>query len=110
MLRAVHLHGGLTKPNVDKAIKERDFETHISGRLVEMKLADRWCDVMIPINFGKHWVLLILNFEKRKMMVVYYYKEVAKEALDTLLDFALILVKESVKAGVSGEREWYQEK
>ena len=44
------------------------------------------------------------------MMVVYYYKVVAKEALDTLLDFALMLVKESVKAGVSGERKWYQEK
>ena len=69
-MRAIHLEGGLNGLNVKKSAASDGHGRHIGKRLNRLVRDDRWVDVMVPVTWGRHWVLLILNFEERKAHLV----------------------------------------
>ena len=69
-MRAIHLEGGLNGTNVKKSASSKEHGAHIGKRLNRLVRDDRWVDVMVPVTWGRHWVLLILNFEERKAHLV----------------------------------------
>ena len=69
-MRAIRIEEKLTGPNVKKSASSKEHGTHIGKRLNKLVRDDRWVDVMVPVTWGRHWVLLILNFEERKIHLV----------------------------------------
>jgi hypothetical protein len=99
-MRTIHLEGGLSGPNVKKSATSKEHGTHLGKRLSKLVRDNRWVDVMVPVTWGRHWVLLILNFEERKAHLVYFSQGTAKEPLDLLMELALKLVEVAIKESV----------
>jgi hypothetical protein len=51
------------------------WSIEIGKRLGKNFNYDVFSDVILPVTFNQHWVLLILNFEKRMTTVVYFKRE-----------------------------------
>ena len=71
-MRAIHIEGVLNGRNVRKSMSLTNLGRHIGKRLSKLVRGDRWVDVMVPITWGRHWVLMILDFETRKALLVCY--------------------------------------
>jgi hypothetical protein len=65
---------------------------------------------MVPITWERHWVLMILNFEKRKVCWCASAKALLKSQWISLIELALVLVEVSIKEGVRSELGiWHEE-
>lgn len=75
ILKTMWLNQGLDAECVKRAVQQFRFEEDIRGRIDDNFKLNQWCDIVLPINFMRHWVLLICNYEKRELTVAYFMKE-----------------------------------
>jgi hypothetical protein len=57
-------------------------------------------DIILPVTFEKHWVILILNFETRTTTVVYFKRETGTKPLELFTRVGLAIWRAGCKGGL----------
>ena len=65
-------------------IEKGDWEAEIVKRTGEGFNKDVFTDLMIPLAFNGFWALMTINYEARRVRIVYFQKEVEKLQLKLL--------------------------
>lgn len=83
---------------VRSAVSQSKFEDEIKTRILECNFKlDQWCDIIIPINFFRHWVIMVCNYEKRELAVAYFMKDTSVGNLNLLYDIGSAIRREGIK-------------
>ena len=65
----------LSMEKVDRMITTGKWGTEIAKRVGDDFQYGEYADIILPLTFGDHWVLLICNYEARAVTVVYFKRE-----------------------------------
>jgi hypothetical protein len=96
IMRPAYLNG-LNELNVKKLLGLYQFDLQITKRIKYGFRYDLFCDVVIPVNFQRHWVLKMSKFEHREITVVHIKKDTGYQPIDALYQIGSKIVKESFK-------------
>jgi hypothetical protein len=81
-------------------IEKGDWEAEIVKRTGEGFNKDVFTDLMIPLAFNGFWALMTINYEARRVRIVYFQKEVEKLQLKLLSKAADFMWREGGRMGL----------
>ena len=65
----------LSADKVDRMIATGKWGTEIAKRVGDNFQYGEYADIILPLTFGDHWVMLICNYEARTVTIVYFKRE-----------------------------------
>ena len=65
----------LSADKVDRMIATGKWGTEIAKRVGENFQYGEYADIILPLTFGDHWVMLVCNYEARSVTIVYFKRE-----------------------------------
>ena len=93
----------LTPDTVTKHVNEiakAGWERDIRNKLGTTFYFKEFADIIVPITFGGHWVLLACNFEKRQVTILYFKESTNKKPLGLLIAMGNELWETGCKMGL----------
>jgi hypothetical protein len=76
------------------------WERDIRNKLGSAFNFKEFADIIVPITFGGHWVILACNFEKRCVTILYFKESTGKKQLGLLIAMGSILWETGCKMGL----------
>jgi hypothetical protein len=99
----------LSADKVDRMIATGKWSAEIAKRVGDNFQYGEYADIILPLTFGDHWVLLICNYEARAVTVVYFKRETQEQRLDFLVKLGTAVWKAGCKGGLECKAQIYNE-
>jgi hypothetical protein len=88
----------LSEERVKAFLATKVWEKELQSRVVPGFNFEIYADLVLPLQFDSHWVMLVCNYEKREVTVVYFKESTGKKKLP-LLDVVCAALWESGAMG-----------
>jgi hypothetical protein len=100
----------ILRPHLMMVLSEEKVKTFLAKKEWEKELASRvdplnfdftvYADLVLPIQFENHWVMLVCNYEKREVTIVYFKESTGKKKLHLLDSVCSELWKSGAQGGL----------
>ena len=91
----------LSEEKVKTFLAKKEWEKELASRVDPLNFDFKvYADLVLPLQFENHWVMLVCNYEKREVTIVYFKESTGKKKLQFLDSVCSELWKSGAQGGL----------